>query len=101
MAVQSKRDVLPDRDRVEQRRALEEETDFSANGRERRALQRADLLVLDEHAPLVGPDEPDDVSKGDALAGPASTEDDEPGLCRHFERDLIQDPLRAEALDDA
>ena len=77
VAPQRERDVLADRDGVEERRALKQKADLAPNRRQRPTLQRADLLVLDEHASGVGTQQPDDVPQRDALARAAATENDE------------------------
>src|SRR5262249_49127563 len=76
---QRKGDVLEDGHGVEERASLEHHAELAPDPEERALRELGDVLVVDQDAAALRPDEPGDQPQQGALAAPAPAEDDRHG----------------------
>ena len=70
-------DILSNRHRIEERGALEEETDSSPDGTEPTLVHRIDALTVETYFPRIRAEQPDDVLQEDAFSASARPHDHE------------------------
>ena len=98
MPAQRERDVLPHRQRIEERRVLKQKAHPLPHAGQAAAVERGDVVVLDEHPARVGSHQSDDVPQRDALAGSAAPEQTKGRRAWDLERHLVEHPPAAEDL---
>ena len=94
------RDVLGDREGIEEGGELEDVADLRAEAIELTPGQRADGDTVDFDVALIGLEEPDDMLDGHRLAGPRIADDDHRLPLFDLEGEAAQDLVRAERLMD-
>jgi hypothetical protein len=95
---QRERDVLSDVHRVEQRGPLEHHPELGAEHVELLTPQGRDVLPVDEHAPPIRREQPDDVLHQHRLAAARAAEDHRRRPRGEVEVDALQHGVVAEAL---
>jgi len=98
---QRQRHVLADRERIEERGALEEHTKAHAHLKKLFTAEPGDVLPLEEYLPGVGDDEAGDVLEHDALAAAAAADDDERLPPRDVEIEVLEHGRAVEGLGHA
>ena len=92
--------VVPAGERVEERAALEDHAIAPAHRLEVPAAQPGDVDVVDENAPRVGPDQPDQVFEEDGFPATAAADDDGDRPLRRFEIHAAQHVIGPERLGE-
>ena len=100
MPAQRECDVFANRQRIEKRGMLKEKPHALTYAGQRAAVERGDVLVVDQTRPESGLEQPDDVFQRDALAGPASAEQAKSARPRNLERHIVEHAVAAERLGD-
>ncbi len=100
MPAERERDVLAHRQGIEERRVLKQEAHTLTHTGQGAAVERGDVLVLDEHPARVWTHQADDVPQRDALAGPASPQQTKGGRARDLEGHVVEHATAAERLGD-
>src|SRR5207248_931833 len=92
------RDVLRDRQRIEQRAQLEEEAELLADRDHRPLAEHVDALALEPDFAVIRLEQSDDVLEQDALSGAAGADHDYALAFLDRKRDVAQDFQVPEAL---
>ena len=100
MLAQRVRDVLVDRERVEQRGPLDHEPHTTPERQELLFAQRLDVLTEDFDLALIRLDEAGDVPEQHGLPGAAPSHDHERLALERFERQALEDFEAVEPLPD-
>src|SRR6185312_6133327 len=93
---QAESDILPDAQRIEQRRALEQHAEFLHQRFAMAARQRRDFLSVDLDRAGIGIDQAEDAFDGDGFARARAADDDDAFLMADIEIDTVEHGLAPE-----